>query len=176
MADSRKIRKPLMEKKRRARINESLEILKNILIEYDPDTISRTGQKASKLEKADILEMTVNYLQKMTACHRQQYPAYRAKPYASAHFYQHQHHQHGQLRTAAEQYQMFPYPSQPNRRTILDPSRYVPNLEMVSPPTSPDTVYHETPKENYRSQDNGFVSAKDIVKKEDICEPMWRPW
>lgn len=56
----RKIRKPLMEKKRRARINDSLEELKDILLK---NTVAVTyGQRPTKLEKADILEMTVRYL------------------------------------------------------------------------------------------------------------------
>lgn len=57
--NDRKFRKPMMEKKRRARINESLENLKQILLECDPESVNK---KNSKLEKADILEMTVNYL------------------------------------------------------------------------------------------------------------------
>lgn len=56
----RKIRKPLMEKKRRARINDSLEALKDILLK---NTVAVTqGSRPTKLEKADILEMTVRYL------------------------------------------------------------------------------------------------------------------
>lgn len=57
----RKNRKPLMEKKRRARINDSLEALKEILLK---NTVAITqGTRPTKLEKADILEMTVRYLQ-----------------------------------------------------------------------------------------------------------------
>lgn len=57
----RKIRKPLMEKKRRARINDSLETLKDILLK---NTVAITqGTRPTKLEKADILEMTVRYMQ-----------------------------------------------------------------------------------------------------------------
>lgn len=55
-----KTRKPLMEKKRRARINDSLEALKEILLK---NTVAITqGTRPTKLEKADILEMTVRYL------------------------------------------------------------------------------------------------------------------
>lgn len=61
------IRKPLMEKKRRARINDSLETLKQILLEskttLKESTAKKNGQRTAKLEKADILEMTVSYLQ-----------------------------------------------------------------------------------------------------------------
>lgn len=62
----RKNRKPLMEKKRRARINDSLESLKDILLK---NTVAIThGSRPTKLEKADILEMTVRYLQMLHEC------------------------------------------------------------------------------------------------------------
>uniref|UniRef100_A0A3P9PTM0 Hes family bHLH transcription factor 2 n=1 Tax=Poecilia reticulata TaxID=8081 RepID=A0A3P9PTM0_POERE len=50
--------KPLMEKRRRARINDSLNLLKNLIL---PLT-GRDKTRYSKLEKADILEMTVKFL------------------------------------------------------------------------------------------------------------------
>ncbi|XP_067872913.1 transcription factor HES-3-like [Heterodontus francisci] len=53
----RKISKPLMEKKRRARINECLEQLKTLLEEHYSNNIRKR-----KLEKADILELTVKHL------------------------------------------------------------------------------------------------------------------
>ncbi|KAM3922954.1 transcription factor HES-3 [Leptodactylus fuscus] len=53
----RKVSKPLMEKKRRARINVSLEQLKNLLEKNYSQNIRKR-----KLEKADILELTVKYL------------------------------------------------------------------------------------------------------------------
>ena len=54
----RSVTKPLMEKRRRERINKSLTELKNILLE----ALKRDQSSCSKLEKADILEMTVKYL------------------------------------------------------------------------------------------------------------------
>ncbi|XP_018083453.1 transcription factor HES-3 isoform X2 [Xenopus laevis] len=53
----RKVSKPLMEKKRRARINISLEQLKGLLEKNYSQNIRKR-----KLEKADILELTVKYL------------------------------------------------------------------------------------------------------------------
>ncbi|XP_064408893.1 transcription cofactor HES-6-like [Latimeria chalumnae] len=56
--EERKLRKPLIEKKRRERINSSLEQLKTILVEaYNLDQ--------SKLEKADILEITVQHMENL---------------------------------------------------------------------------------------------------------------
>ncbi|XP_041860603.1 transcription factor HES-2.2 [Melanotaenia boesemani] len=54
----RKTMKPLMEKRRRARINDSLNQLKSLIL---PLT-GRDKSRYSKLEKADILEMTVRFL------------------------------------------------------------------------------------------------------------------
>uniref|UniRef100_UPI003AB00674 transcription factor HES-2-like n=1 Tax=Centroberyx gerrardi TaxID=166262 RepID=UPI003AB00674 len=54
----RKTMKPLMEKRRRARINDSLNHLKTLIL---PLT-GRDKTRYSKLEKADILEMTVRFL------------------------------------------------------------------------------------------------------------------
>lgn len=62
MSEDKKVRKPLMEKKRRERINKSLDILKDILITCDPQTVNKMGTKTVKLEKADILELTVDFV------------------------------------------------------------------------------------------------------------------
>ncbi|CAJ0957865.1 unnamed protein product, partial [Mesorhabditis belari] len=58
----RKTKKPLMEKRRRERINASLSTLKEILMAAYP-------QQNSKLEKADILEATVNYVRRLQTQH-----------------------------------------------------------------------------------------------------------
>ncbi|XP_076654923.1 transcription factor HES-2 [Halictus rubicundus] len=57
----KKITKPLLERKRRARINKCLDELKNLMI----DALETEGEDISKLEKADILELTVRHLQKL---------------------------------------------------------------------------------------------------------------
>ncbi|XP_060073432.1 hairy/enhancer-of-split related with YRPW motif protein-like [Ylistrum balloti] len=55
-----KVPKHLIEKKRRARINNCLGELKKLVIEKN----FLKGQRSSKLEKADILELTVEYLKR----------------------------------------------------------------------------------------------------------------
>eukprot|EP00062_Callorhinchus_milii_P016542 gi/632967954/ref/XP_007900269.1/ PREDICTED: transcription factor HES-2 [Callorhinchus milii] len=57
-SELRKALKPLMEKRRRARINESLNQLKTLILPL----IGKDSPRYSKLEKADILEMTVRFL------------------------------------------------------------------------------------------------------------------
>ncbi|XP_060708200.1 transcription factor HES-2.1 [Hemiscyllium ocellatum] len=58
-SELRKTLKPLMEKRRRARINDSLNQLKTLILPL----IGKDSPRYSKLEKADILEMTVRFLQ-----------------------------------------------------------------------------------------------------------------
>ncbi|XP_049873761.1 transcription factor HES-4-like [Pectinophora gossypiella] len=58
-AELRKTNKPIMEKKRRARINHCLNELKDLLM----DAMDKDPTRHSKLEKADILELTVKHLQ-----------------------------------------------------------------------------------------------------------------
>ncbi|XP_045772383.1 uncharacterized protein LOC123872257 [Maniola jurtina] len=58
-AELRKTNKPIMEKKRRARINNCLNELKDLLM----DATDKDPARHSKLEKADILELTVKHLQ-----------------------------------------------------------------------------------------------------------------
>nr|XP_033781094.1 transcription factor HES-7 [Geotrypetes seraphini] len=58
----RKILKPVMEKRRRERINQSLEELRLLLLEITGDQKLQNP----KLEKAEILELTVHYLRGKT--------------------------------------------------------------------------------------------------------------
>ncbi|XP_071515383.1 uncharacterized protein [Panulirus ornatus] len=60
---NRKSNKPLMEKKRRQRINRCVNELKKLVLEG----MKKDPSRYSKLEKADILEMTVRHVQ---ALHR----------------------------------------------------------------------------------------------------------
>ncbi|KAG7159231.1 transcription factor HES-1-like [Homarus americanus] len=59
-SETRKIRKPLMERKRRERINTSLNDLARLLTEAHLVNAEALG-KQTKLEKADILELTVKH-------------------------------------------------------------------------------------------------------------------
>nr|XP_034976507.1 transcription factor HES-5-like [Zootoca vivipara] len=59
--EKNKLRKPVVEKMRRDRINSSIEQLK-LLLEKE----FQRHQPNSKLEKADILEMTVDYLRQQS--------------------------------------------------------------------------------------------------------------
>lgn len=58
-AELRRSNKPIMEKRRRARINHCLNELKSLILE----AMKKDPARHTKLEKADILEMTVKHLQ-----------------------------------------------------------------------------------------------------------------
>ncbi|CAH0384046.1 unnamed protein product [Bemisia tabaci] len=60
-SDTRRSNKPIMEKRRRARINNCLNELKTLIL----DAMKKDPARHSKLEKADILEMTVKHLEQM---------------------------------------------------------------------------------------------------------------
>lgn len=62
----RKVMKPMLERKRRARINRCLDELKELMV----TTLQSEGENVSKLEKADILELTVRHLHKLRRQHR----------------------------------------------------------------------------------------------------------
>merc|ERR1712115_717921 len=57
----RKVMKPLLERKRRARINKCLDDLKDLMV----TALQSEGESITKLEKADVLELTVKHLQKL---------------------------------------------------------------------------------------------------------------
>merc|ERR1712156_17787 len=57
----RAVMKPLIERKRRARINSCLDELKDLMV----FALQAEGESISKLEKADVLELTVNHLRKL---------------------------------------------------------------------------------------------------------------
>merc|ERR1712012_620495 len=57
----RKVVKPLIERKRRARINSCLDELKDLMM----FALQSEGESISKLEKADVLELTVKHLRKL---------------------------------------------------------------------------------------------------------------
>ncbi|KAJ1522405.1 hypothetical protein ONE63_002693 [Megalurothrips usitatus] len=57
----RKVMKPMLERKRRARINRCLDELKDLMV----GALAAEGENVSKLEKADILELTVRHLHRL---------------------------------------------------------------------------------------------------------------
>jgi len=61
----RKVMKPMLERKRRARINKCLDELKDLMV----GALQSEGETITKLEKADVLELTVRHLRKLKQHH-----------------------------------------------------------------------------------------------------------
>lgn len=61
----RKVMKPMLERKRRARINKYLDELKDLMV----NALANEGENVTKLEKADVLELTVRHLRKLKQNH-----------------------------------------------------------------------------------------------------------
>ncbi|PNF36023.1 Protein hairy [Cryptotermes secundus] len=61
VTENRRSNKPIMEKRRRARINNCLNELKTLIL----DAMKKDPARHTKLEKADILEMTVKHLENL---------------------------------------------------------------------------------------------------------------
>jgi hairy-and-enhancer-of-split protein len=59
------VMKPMLERKRRARINKCLDELKDLIV----SSLQAEGENVTKLEKADILELTVRHLHKLRRQH-----------------------------------------------------------------------------------------------------------
>merc|ERR1711945_85238 len=57
----RAVVKPMLERKRRARINNCLDELKELMV----FALKTEGESIAKLEKADVLELTVKHLRKL---------------------------------------------------------------------------------------------------------------
>jgi len=58
----KRVMKPMLERKRRARINKCLDDLREILV----SVLQNDGEGITRLEKADILELTVNHVRKLS--------------------------------------------------------------------------------------------------------------
>ncbi|XP_067249958.1 hairy-related 5 [Chanodichthys erythropterus] len=73
--DSRRVPKPLMEKRRRDRINQSLETLRMLLLE----NTHNEKLKNPKVEKAEILESVVHFLRAEQESGKDPFPIARGK-------------------------------------------------------------------------------------------------
>lgn len=67
----RKVMKPMLERKRRARINRCLDELKELIVgALQLQNQAHDNENISKLEKADILELTVSHLHALKRANR----------------------------------------------------------------------------------------------------------
>ncbi|KAL0821901.1 hypothetical protein ABMA28_005301 [Loxostege sticticalis] len=160
-AKYKKITKPLLERKRRARINRCLDELKDLMVgalEIDDDNLS-------KLEKADILELTVNHLTKL---HSPKDPVLEAKKFQAG---------FGQCAAEACRFIMSvpDLDSKVSQSLISHLSRLitaqpltiqVPERPPFSPPTSPSSVVSDR-QHYYSDHERSSSDAEDSIYSGD---------
>ncbi|KAJ0174544.1 hypothetical protein K1T71_009652 [Dendrolimus kikuchii] len=174
-AKYKKITKPLLERKRRARINRCLDELKDLMVgalEIDDDNLS-------KLEKADILELTVNHLTKL---HSPKDPVLEAKKFQAG---------FGQCAAEACRFIMSVPDLDANvsQNLISHLSRLVtaqpltiqvPERPLFSPPTSPSSVISDR-QHYYSDHERSSSDAEDSLysgeapKQWAYNRPNYRP-
>ncbi|CAH2043968.1 unnamed protein product, partial [Iphiclides podalirius] len=165
-AKYKKITKPLLERKRRARINRCLDELKDLMVgalEIDDDNLS-------KLEKADILELTVNHLTKL---HSPKDPVVEAKKFQAG---------FGQCAAEACRFIMS-VPDLDERvshnlishlsRLITAQPLTIQVPERFSPPTSPSSVVSD--RQHYCSDQERSSDAEDSIYSERYAYPQPAP-
>ncbi|KAI5638430.1 helix-loop-helix DNA-binding domain-containing protein [Phthorimaea operculella] len=142
-AKYKKITKPLLERKRRARINRCLDELKDLMVgalEIDDDNLS-------KLEKADILELTVNHLTKL---HSPKDPVVEAKKFQAG---------FGQCAAEACRFIMS-VPDLDNKRPHF------------SPPTSPSSIVSDR-QHYYSDHERSSSDAEDSMYSGESSQRQW---
>ncbi|CAK1587107.1 unnamed protein product [Parnassius mnemosyne] len=166
-AKYKKITKPLLERKRRARINRCLDELKDLMVgalEIDDDNLS-------KLEKADILELTVNHLTKL---HSPKDPVLEAKKFQAG---------FGQCAAEACRFIMSvpDLDEKVSQNLINHLSRLitaqpltiqVPDRPPFSPPTSPSSLISDR-HHYYSDHDRSSSDAEDSVYSGDNATKQW---
>ncbi|XP_028854497.1 transcription factor HES-5-like [Denticeps clupeoides] len=142
-----KIRKPLVEKMRRDRINNSIEQLKSLLVSE-----IRSDQPDSKLEKADILEMAVCFLRQLQHLQSMKKPSEAASQ--------------GFSRCVQETVHFL---SREDMKTQIH-QRLLNQFQSLQPPCDKNR------KESVLPQLNSPVQLTNSKEKSPVTSSLWRPW
>lgn len=151
----RKVMKPMLERKRRARINRCLDELKELMV----TALQSEGENVSKLEKADILELTVRHLHSLKRQHQLVLPGEQS--YADR-------FRAGFSQCAQEVSQFLTSPADPadpvaGRNLLQHLGSCIRSLECDSPSAQYSQNY--TPP-----------TSPGTAVAPNIPAPMWRPW
>ncbi|MEQ2197806.1 hypothetical protein XENOCAPTIV_003535 [Xenoophorus captivus] len=191
----RKMRKPLVEKKRRARINESLRELRVLIADPDPDL-------QSKMENAEVLEVTVKHLESILQNRAQEVDALNteARERFAAGYIQCMHDVHtfvsscpGIDPTIAADLLNHLLENMPlNDEEHLEASKPACNstcprpeslcITMVSPAASNTSTedlssdLDEMDSEQSQATSTEEVDTQHVSSGLTFSEPMWRPW
>ncbi|XP_057665865.1 enhancer of split mbeta protein-like [Diorhabda carinulata] len=153
----RKVMKPMLERKRRARINRCLDELKELMV----TALQNEGENVSKLEKADILELTVRHLHNLKSHH--QLVLSPEQSYADR-------FRAGFTQCAQEVTHFITNPSD-----VVDPDAGRKLLQHLGACVRQlDYVSHNF--NVHYTQKNNLVSVSSNTKTKGNSAPMWRPW
>ncbi|XP_005143770.1 transcription factor HES-5 [Melopsittacus undulatus] len=152
--EKNKLRKPVVEKMRRDRINSSIEQLK-LLLEKE----FQRHQPNSKLEKADILEVAVSYLKQQS----------QLQDYAFTHKNLEQDFNSGYLRCLKEAMHFLSY-YEPKKETQVQLIKHFCKAQMGA-----DVMYSPAPRSSPLSP--CLFARKQPAQKTVAAAPtIWRPW
>ncbi|XP_055852129.1 enhancer of split mdelta protein [Episyrphus balteatus] len=165
----RKVTKPLLERKRRARMNFYLDELKDLIV----DTMEAQGEHVTKLEKADILEMTVQYLKTKKHIEENRDKQQKVDP---------EKFQAGYTQAAYEVSKVFAsFPGLDLKfGTKLMKHLGYQLKDMKAVPNSPSqlTYQQETGSNGFNSvqfHDSKFIKMMNPEEPQE-CGEVWRPW
>ena len=150
----RKVMKPMLERKRRARINKCLDELKDLMVH----ALQTEGESITKLEKADVLELTVRHLRKLrrqemlTLSPHSEQDSYRA----------------GYTAAATEISRVL------GSVDLTTRSRLMSHLGHKLPLPAP--VPHYQVKVEVGEQDQGYNSGRDSTPSPSPQDTVWRPF
>ncbi|NXW65023.1 HES5 factor, partial [Eurystomus gularis] len=152
--EKNKLRKPVVEKMRRDRINSSIEQLK-LLLEKE----FQRHQPNSKLEKADILEVAVSYLKQQSQLQDQ----------AFTHKHAEQDFNSGYLRCLREAMHFLSY-CEPKKETQVQLIKHFCKAQMGA-----DVTYSPALRSSPLSP--ALLARKQPAQKTVAAAPtIWRPW
>uniref|UniRef100_A0A3B1JFG4 Transcription factor HES-5 n=2 Tax=Astyanax mexicanus TaxID=7994 RepID=A0A3B1JFG4_ASTMX len=158
--DRLKLRKPIIEKMRRDRINSCIDQLKKLL-----EKELHSQDPSTKLEKADILEMTVSFLKQ-----QQRLPAVQAqKDYNEgySHCWRESLHFLNVHSTRGRSAQEFQQLHQAQRRTSTELSCSSQAPSSPSPRLSPSPSSSLSPSSKH---------SQALTIQQQPGRPVWRPW
>lgn len=154
----RKVMKPMLERKRRARINRCLDELKELMV----TALQNEGENVSKLEKADILELTVRHLHGLKR--QQQLVIPQEQSYIDK-------FRAGFTQCAQEVTHFITAPSE-----IVDPAAGKKLLQHLG--ACVRQLENVAQQSNYQCSQRNIPShtVTSSIKKNSPPPPMWRPW
>ncbi|NXY82713.1 HES5 factor, partial [Alcedo cyanopectus] len=152
--EKNKLRKPVVEKMRRDRINSSIEQLK-LLLEKE----FQRHQPNSKLEKADILEVAVSYLKQQSQLQDRTFTQKQAEQDFSS----------GYLRCLREAMHFLGY-CEPKKETQVQLLKHFCKAQLGA-----DVTYSPAPRSSAPSP--ALLARKQPAQKTGVAAPtIWRPW